>query len=108
MGLWIDSTNTTRICDRRDIGARACQCIKLKCRGHGETPSLEQTRSFIEIVDTFTFTAQHPLQYVGVHCTNGFNRTDFLIVLYMVERMDCAVEADFNGYLCKNEQTNAE
>lgn len=91
LGLWIDLTNTKRFYDRRDIEARECQYTKLKCRGHGETPSLEQTRAFIEIVDTFT--QEHPLDYVGVHCTHGFNRTGFLIVSYMVERMDCSVEA---------------
>lgn len=84
-------TNTTRFYDRRDIETRDCQYVKLKCRGHGETPSIEQTRAFIEIVDTFM--EQHPLEYIGVHCTHGFNRTGFLIVAYMVERMDCSVEA---------------
>lgn len=91
LGLWIDLTNTKRFYDRRDIETRDCQYMKLKCRGHGETPSLEQTRAFIEIVDTFS--QDHPLDYVGVHCTHGFNRTGFLIVSYMVERMDCSVEA---------------
>lgn len=65
--------------------------MKLKCRGHGEAPSLEQTQAFIEIVETFAI--QKPLEYIGVHCTHGFNRTGFLIVSYMVERMDCSVEA---------------
>lgn len=84
-------TNTARFYDRREIESRDCQYFKLKCRGHGETPSPEQTRAFIELVDTFT--QEHPLEYIGVHCTHGFNRTGFLIVSYMVERMDCAVEA---------------
>lgn len=96
LGLWIDLTNTTRFYDRKDIEARDCKYVKLKCRGHGETPSAEQTRAFIEIVDTFI--QQKPLEYVGVHCTHGFNRTGFLIVAYMVERMDCALEAAVNTF----------
>lgn len=84
-------TYTTRFYDRRDVEARECQYRKLKCRGHGETPSEEQTQAFIEIVDGFL--ANRPLEYVGVHCTHGFNRTGFLIVSYMVEKMDCSVEA---------------
>lgn len=28
-----------------------------------------------------------------MHCTHGFNRTGFLIISYMVEKMDCSVEA---------------
>lgn len=91
VGLWIDLTNTTRFYERSEVEALGCKYIKVKCRGHGEAPSIEQTRSFIEIVDEFM--ADHPLDAIGVHCTHGFNRTGFLTVAYMVERMDCSVEA---------------
>ncbi|XP_055628803.1 mRNA-capping enzyme [Toxorhynchites rutilus septentrionalis] len=91
IGLWIDLTNTKRFYDRADIEDHGCQYVKLQCRGHGETPTREQTNAFIEIVDEFS--RDHPLDAVGVHCTHGFNRTGFLIVSYMVERQDCAVEA---------------
>lgn len=33
------------------------------------------------------------MEIIGVHCTHGFNRTGFLIASYMVEKMDCSVEA---------------
>lgn len=89
-------TNTKRFYDRQEVETRGCQYTKLKCRGHGETPSREQTQSFIEIVDEFI--QNHPLDYVGVHCTHGFNRTGFLIVSYMVERMDCAVEGALDAF----------
>lgn len=91
LGLWIDLTNTKRFYDRRDIETRDSQYHKLQCRGHGETPSPEQTSSFIEIVDNFI--ADNPLAVIGIHCTHGFNRTGFLIVSYMVEKMDCAVDS---------------
>lgn len=91
IGLWIDLTNTNRFYDRGEIEDNGCQYVKLQCRGHGETPTKEQTSSFIEIVDEFN--KDHPLEVVGVHCTHGFNRTGFLIVAYMVERLDCAVDA---------------
>lgn len=91
MGIWIDLTNTKRFYDRRDVESRDCRYMKMQCRGHGETPSVEQTQAFIEIVDQFI--TENPMQIIGVHCTHGFNRTGFLIVSYMVERMDCSVEA---------------
>lgn len=31
--------------------------------------------------------------FIGVHCTHGFNRTGFLLAAYMVEVMDCGIEA---------------
>ncbi|XP_058126525.1 mRNA-capping enzyme [Anopheles ziemanni] len=91
IGLWIDLTNTNRFYDKHEIEDKGSQYIKLQCRGHGETPSREQAKAFIEIVEEFI--EQHPVDAVGVHCTHGFNRTGFLIVSYMVEKMDCAVDA---------------
>ncbi|XP_030079530.1 mRNA-capping enzyme isoform X1 [Drosophila hydei] len=90
LGLWIDLTNTKRFYDRSTVEERGAQYIKLQCRGHGETPSPEQTHSFIELVDNFI--NERPLDVIAVHCTHGFNRTGFLIISYMVERMDCSVE----------------
>ncbi|XP_026848279.1 mRNA-capping enzyme [Drosophila persimilis] len=91
LGLWVDLTNTKRFYDRSTVEERGAQYIKLQCRGHGETPSHEQTRSFIEIVDNFI--TERPFDVIAVHCTHGFNRTGFLIVSYMVERLDCSLEA---------------
>lgn len=68
----------------------------MKCRGHGETPSTEQTQSFIEIVDDFI--QMHPISLIGIHCTHGYNRTGFLIVSYMVEKMDCSVDAALKAF----------
>lgn len=84
-------TNTKRFYDRSTVEERGAQYIKLQCRGHGETPSPEQTRSFIELVDNFI--NERPFDVIAVHCTHGFNRTGFLIISYMVERLDCSVEA---------------
>ncbi|KAH8416367.1 hypothetical protein KR222_000734 [Zaprionus bogoriensis] len=91
LGLWIDLTNTKRFYDRGTVEERGAQYIKLQCRGHGETPSPEQTHSFIELVDNFI--NERPFDVIAVHCTHGFNRTGFLIISYMVERLDCSVEA---------------
>lgn len=91
LGLWIDLTNTKRFYDRRVVESHGAQYVKLQCRGHGETPSKEQTQSFIQIVDDFM--KERPFDMIGVHCTHGFNRTGFLIVSYLVERLDMSVEA---------------
>lgn len=96
LGLWIDLTNTKRFYDRQVVESKGTRYIKLQCRGHGETPSEEQTRAFINIVDEFV--NDRPLDLIGVHCTHGFNRTGFLIVSYMVERMDCSVEAALRAF----------
>ncbi|XP_055842507.1 mRNA-capping enzyme [Episyrphus balteatus] len=96
LGLWIDLTNTKRFYDREVIESKGATYVKLQCRGHGETPSIEQSRSFIEIVDNFI--NERPFDLVAVHCTHGFNRTGFLIVSYMVERLDCSVQAALSAF----------
>ncbi|XP_041969031.1 mRNA-capping enzyme [Aricia agestis] len=85
LGLWIDLTNTSRFYDKSDIERMNCKYLKLKCRGHGETPSPEQTKKFIETVAAFT--EENPNLLVGVHCTHGFNRTGFLLVAYMIDQL---------------------
>lgn len=90
IGLWIDLTNTSRFYNKRDIEEEGCKYLKLQCRGHGETPSVDQTNTFIGICHNFI--SQHPLESIAVHCTHGFNRSGFMIVSYLVERMDCAIE----------------
>jgi mRNA-capping enzyme len=89
-GLWIDLTNTTRFYDKQEVEDEGCKYIKLQCRGHGETPSTEQTSTFIQLVHNFII--KHPLERIAVHCTHGFNRTGFLIVSYMVQKMDFDLE----------------
>ncbi|XP_059617367.1 mRNA-capping enzyme-like [Phlebotomus argentipes] len=91
LGLWIDLTNTTRFYDRRIVKNFNAKYVKLQCRGHGETPSKEQTNMFIQLVDNYLVTHQDDI--IGVHCTHGFNRTGFLIACYLVERLNFSVEA---------------
>lgn len=90
VGLWIDLTNTTRFYSKNEIEGNDCKYLKLQCRGHGETPSKEQTTAFIELVHNFI--AKHPLSNILVHCTHGFNRTGFLIVSYLVTKMDFSLD----------------
>ncbi|XP_069698204.1 mRNA-capping enzyme [Periplaneta americana] len=96
LGLWIDLTNTGRFYNKKQIEAEGCKYIKLKCRGHGETPSEEVAKAFFLICDEFIH--QNPLEIIGVHCTHGFNRTGFLIVSYLVAQMDCSVAAALNQF----------
>lgn len=86
IGLWIDLTHTTRFYDKKEVEEHNCKYFKLQCRGYGETPSNEQIKTFIGMVHNFI--SKFPLEIVAVHCTHGFNRTGFLIVSYLIERMD--------------------
>jgi len=96
LGLWVDLTYTSRFYDKGEVEKSDCKYLKLQCRGHGEAPSEEQTTTFVNIVDHFI--GQKPLEVIAIHCTHGFNRTGFLLVSYMVEKMDWSVEAAVRAY----------
>ncbi|XP_020708815.2 mRNA-capping enzyme [Athalia rosae] len=91
LGLLIDLTYTSRFYDKRAVEANGCRYLKLQCRGHGETPSEEQTRTFVQVCKNFI--AHNPLEIIGVHCTHGFNRTGFLVISYLVESDGTSVDA---------------
>lgn len=96
LGLWIDLTNTSRFYDKDIIEKEGCKYLKLQCRGHGGAPNEEQAQTFIKICHQFI--TYNPLDIIAVHCTHGFNRTGFLIVSYLVEKMDWSVEAAINQF----------
>ncbi|KAK3589211.1 hypothetical protein CHS0354_020072 [Potamilus streckersoni] len=92
LGLIIDLTNTNRFYRKDEVEEKfECRYVKLQCRGHDETPSPEQTKTFLDIASRFI--KQKPLEIIGVHCTHGFNRTGFLIAAYLVEKMSWSIEA---------------
>ncbi|XP_053382775.1 mRNA-capping enzyme-like [Mercenaria mercenaria] len=96
LGLLVDLTNTTRFYDSKVVEEKGCRYVKMQCRGHGETPSREQTEAFIQLCARFI--NQKPLEIIGVHCTHGFNRTGFLIISYIIEQLDWSVEAAVQLY----------
>ena len=81
---------------------------------HGETPSTEQVDMFVRVCDHFI--RQKPLEIIGVHCTHGFNRSGFLIISYLVEKMDWRYEVSEYDYAvnvwyvvkCYERKTNKE
>jgi len=96
IGLWIDLTKTDRYYDQSVVEENECTYLKLACKGHGECPTQEIVDTFITLVDNFI--RKKPLEIVGIHCTHGFNRTGFLIVSYLVEKADWAVDAAINAF----------
>lgn len=55
LGLWIDLTNTSRFYDKDEVERRGCKYVKLKCRGHKETPSDDQIKYYYLFYNSFRF-----------------------------------------------------
>ncbi|XP_022160011.1 mRNA-capping enzyme-like isoform X1 [Myzus persicae] len=83
IGLWIDLTNTSRYYSQYEIEDMGCIYKKLSCDGHGSFPERSLILLFFNICCNFL--ENNFTQFIGVHCTHGFNRTGFLIVSYLVE-----------------------
>lgn len=99
IGLWIDLTNTTRFYRKSEVEEFNCSYVKVKCRGHNESPSEDQVAIFVRICKNFI--SQHPLEIIAVHCTHGFNRTGFLIASYLIEALDWSPEAAWKEFSVK-------
>jgi mRNA-capping enzyme len=91
LGLIVDLTNTSRFYNNDEIANYECKYVKLQCRGRDETPTVEQTQAFVDLCDAFL--RRNPLSVIGVHCTHGFNRSGFLIVAFLVLKLDWSVDA---------------
>nr|CAH7716055.1 unnamed protein product [Callosobruchus chinensis] len=98
IGLWVDLTNTSRYYSKKSIEDQNCRYVKLSCEGHGVAPSKRHVKRFIDI--THDFIVHHPCESIAVHCTHGYNRTGFLIVAFLVERLNFGVEDALNRF-CK-------
>ena len=96
IGLWIDLTNTKRFYKSSIIEDLGIQYVKMPCKGHSETPTEDQVRSFVGICQKFI--SFHPMEIIVVHCTHGFNRTGFLISAYLIEQFDWSVDAAYMAF----------
>ncbi|XP_050063197.1 mRNA-capping enzyme-like [Aphis gossypii] len=85
IGLWIDLTNTTRYYDKFEIEKMECAYEKIACDGHGDLPHPKLIKLFVNKCSNFL--KNNFSQYIGVHCTHGFNRTGFFVVSYLVEEL---------------------
>jgi mRNA-capping enzyme len=91
LGLWIDLTNTNRFYPRQEIEASGAIYTKLNCKGHGEAPQAEQIDAFVEVCTKFM--DRNSTDYIGVHCTHGFNRSGFLVCCFLIREFDFSVMA---------------
>ncbi|CAD5124441.1 DgyrCDS12724 [Dimorphilus gyrociliatus] len=98
MGILLDLTFTTRFYDSKKVREELdCGYIKIKCRGHGQAPTIEETEAFMTAVDSVV--TNRPNEVIGVHCTHGFNRTGFLIVCYLIDKRDWDLEAALSLFI---------
>ncbi|EGZ22380.1 hypothetical protein PHYSODRAFT_542970, partial [Phytophthora sojae] len=82
----IDLTNTFKYYNGyEEFQDSGVHYVKLRIEGFNGPPAAKDVAKFMEIVDEFV--AKEPEGAIAVHCTHGLNRTGYLIVNYLVERL---------------------
>ncbi|KAF4127903.1 Dual specificity phosphatase catalytic domain-containing protein [Phytophthora infestans] len=86
----IDLTNTFKYYDgEREFKDSGVEYVKLKIEGFNGPPDGRDVDQFMNIVDEFV--ARESEGNIAMHCTHGLNRTGYLVVTYMVERLGYTV-----------------
>ncbi|OQS02438.1 hypothetical protein THRCLA_05189 [Thraustotheca clavata] len=96
--LVIDLTNTFKYYNGQDeFERRNVEYVKLKVEGFADVPSEMIIQRFFKTIDCWQrdlrSCSPSKLKPVAiVHCTHGLNRTGYLIVRYLIEKMNLSVK----------------
>lgn len=93
----LDLTNTDRYYPvNRDRTVAGMKHIKFNLPGHGQYVN---ERALAEIFEhVINFARESPGQYVGVHCTHGFNRTGLVICAFLAHHRRLDINAAIDDF----------
>ncbi|VDK64543.1 unnamed protein product [Onchocerca ochengi] len=87
VGLIIDLTDTDRYYERSDIEGMCILYEKINCPGRGFIERDDLVDAFNAIVDNFLESNADNEMMIGIHCTNGVNRSGYLICRFLIDRL---------------------
>lgn len=87
LGLIIDLTDTDRYYDKGDVEGMCIPYEKINCPGRGFADRDDLVDSFNGVVDNFLDANSDNDLIIGVHCTNGINRSGYLVCRYLIDRL---------------------
>ncbi|KAG7385194.1 hypothetical protein PHYPSEUDO_001736 [Phytophthora pseudosyringae] len=95
--MLVDLTNTFKYYNGEgEFKDSGVHYVKHKIEGFNGPPDGRDVATFMHIVDDFV--AKEPEGTIAVHCTHGLNRTGYLIVTYMVKRLDYSVAGALEAF----------
>jgi atypical dual specificity phosphatase len=108
LGMVIDLTNTDRYYDRKEFEGVCVGYKKILCPGRGFLEREDIVKNFNKCIDEFMEENVENDSLLGVHCTNGVNRSGYLICRYLIDRCGwsshAALEAFENSRKCPIER----
>jgi mRNA-capping enzyme len=76
---WVHVEQGCFACNTLTLSLLSYFLLQIPCRGRGQTPPPAAVNQ--ALWEIFTFLEYFPQRYVLVHCTHGFNRTGYILVL---------------------------
>ncbi|KAI9913861.1 hypothetical protein PsorP6_006449 [Peronosclerospora sorghi] len=95
--LLIDLTNTFKYYNgAQEFYRSGVTYRKLRIQGFHGPPAKRDVAKFMQLVDDFV--AREPEGAIAIHCTHGLNRTGYLVVTYLVQRLNYSVTAALDAF----------
>ncbi|KAK5984750.1 hypothetical protein GCK32_005755 [Trichostrongylus colubriformis] len=87
LGMVVDLTDTDRYYDKDEIEGMCIQYQKINCPGRGFVERTECVAEFNKAIQDYIDSSDDEEALIGVHCTNGVNRSGYLICRFLIERL---------------------
>ncbi|CAD5231341.1 unnamed protein product [Bursaphelenchus xylophilus] len=87
VGLVINATNTQRYYEKAEVEILGIEYVKLPMHGRSFVESDSVVKTFIRSIDDFLERNKDNNKLIGVHCTDGVNRSGYLICRYLIDRL---------------------
>ncbi|XGW13741.1 hypothetical protein V3C99_000225 [Haemonchus contortus] len=87
LGMVVDLTDTDRYYDKAEIEGMCIQYQKINCPGRGFVERSECVAEFNKAIQDYIDKSDDEEALIGVHCTNGVNRSGYLICRFLIERL---------------------
>lgn len=98
LGLVINLNNTNRYYNRADIEGMTIAYKEIPCPGRGFLNRSDFVKSFCKTIDEFLEENKDNNNIIGVHCTNGVNRSGYLICRYLIDSLGWSSHDALNAF----------
>ncbi|TKR65045.1 hypothetical protein L596_025508 [Steinernema carpocapsae] len=98
LGLVIDLTNSDRYYDPNDIEGMMVEYEKLFCPSGGFCDRDDLVETFNNIVENFVTRNLDNKLLIGVHCTDGVNRSGYLVCNFLIHKLGWTSHEALNAF----------
>uniref|UniRef100_A0A914HCV4 Tyrosine specific protein phosphatases domain-containing protein n=1 Tax=Globodera rostochiensis TaxID=31243 RepID=A0A914HCV4_GLORO len=98
LGLVINCNNTRRYFCKKDLEGLGIDYKEIACPGRGFLYRMDVVKLFLKSVDDFLEQNNDNDLLIGVNCSNGVNRSGYLICNYLISRLGWSSHDALNAF----------